>query len=386
MKQHFKIIDYAISSLLRRKSKSIAILLAYTLTVATLGSVLFLTLSLRSETSQVLQSAPDLIVQRTVAGRQELVPMEYGSGIETIFGVRKVTPRYWGYYYDALTKANYTILGSSSTTPDLTMLEGTLPGNEFECAIGAGVSDIRGAGQAGEIILVDSKKIGVLFEVSGIFSADSSLLTNDLIVLTEKAVIDFFGFPTQMATDLAVTVPNKNEVQTIASKIQTMFPDSRPITKQELIRTYDMVFNWRSGMMLTVFSAAVIAFCIMAWDKATGISADEKREIGILKAIGWNTSDILVLKFWEGFIISSTAFLMGIIFSYLHIYFFDGFVIAKVIKGWSVLFPPFKLVPELDLFQLLTMGFLTVTPYIASTVVPTWKTAITDPDSVMRGN
>ena len=56
--------------------------------------------------------------------------------------------------------------------------------------------------------------------------------------------------------------------------------------------------------MLTLFSAAVIAFCILAWDKATGISAEEKQEIGILKAIGWDTSDVLALKFWEGLIIA----------------------------------------------------------------------------------
>lgn len=146
-----------------------------------------------------------------------------------------------------------------------------------------------------------------------------------------------------------------------------------------------MVFNWRSGMMLTVFCAAIIAFCIMAWDKATGISAEEKQEIGILKAIGWDSSDILALKFWEGLIISLTSFLAGVIASYIHVFFFDGFVLAAVLKGWSVLFPTFHLTPGFSPFHLLIMGFLTIVPYIASTVIPTWKTAITDPDSVMRG-
>jgi ABC-type lipoprotein release transport system permease subunit len=227
--------------------------------------------------------------------------------------------------------------------------------------------------------------MGVLFEVTGLFRSESNLLTNDLVVLTDQTLIDFFGYQPGMATDFAVSVPNSGEVQTVAAKIKRNYPDTRPITKRELIRTYDMVFNWRSGMMLTVFCAAIIALCIMAWDKATGISAEEKQEIGILKAIGWDTSDILALKFWEGLVISLTSFLTGVIISYIHVFFFDGVILAAVLKGWSVLFPVFNLTPSFNMFHLSIMGFLTVVPYIASTVIPTWKTAITDPDSVMRG-
>jgi ABC-type lipoprotein release transport system permease subunit len=138
-------------------------------------------------------------------------------------------------------------------------------------------------------------------------------------------------------------------------------------------------------MMLTLFSAVVISFCILAWDKATGISAEEKLEIGILKAIGWDTSDVLALKFWEGLIISMTSFLVGTIAGFFHVFFFDASILAPVIKGWSVLFPDFNLTPYFDIYQFFIMGFLTITPYVASTVIPSWKAAITDPETVMRG-
>jgi lipoprotein-releasing system permease protein len=385
MTKHLKIIDYAISSLLRRRFKSIAILVAYSLTVATLASVLFLTHALRTETSYILQGVPDLIIQRTMAGRHELIPVSYAEEIGKIRGVSRIRPRYWGYYYDGLTEANYTLLGAGGEAVPLEMLEGRLPLNPGECAVGAGVAALRGSGKSGELILVNSRNIGVLFEVTGIFRSESNLLTNDLVVLTDSDVVDFFGFPPGKATDFTVSVPQSSEIQTVAAKIKQIFPDTRPITKSELVRTYDMVFNWRSGMMLTVFCAAIIALCIMAWDKATGLSADEKLEIGILKAIGWDTADVLALKFWEGLIISLTAFFSGVILSYIHVFYFNGFVLAAVLKGWSVLFPTFHLTPAFNLFHLLIMGFFTVVPYVASTVIPTWKAAITDPDSVMRG-
>lgn len=385
MIKHIKILEYALSSLLRRKYKSFVIIMAFMVTVALLSSVLFLTGSLKSEARLLLQEAPDIIVQRTMAGRHELIPVGFAEELKKIRGVGAVSPRYWGYYYDALVKANYTLLGAGSGTATLELLEGRLPGKAGECALGAGVADLRGSGYSGELILVNSRNIGVLYTVTGIFQSASSLLTNDLVILPDSEIIDFFNFPPGQATDIAVEVHNSSEVATVAAKIKQIFPDTRPITRHELIRTYDMVFNWRSGMMLTVFSAAIISFCIMAWDKATGISAEEKQEIGILKAIGWDTSDVLALKCWEGLIIALSSFMLGITLGFVHIFFFDAFILAAVIKGWSVLFPVFDLTPYLNLFHIFIMGFLSVIPYMACTVLPTWKAAVADPETVMRG-
>ncbi len=167
--------------------------------------------------------------------------------------------------------------------------------------------------------------------------------------------------------------------------MQSIHPDTRPITGSEIGRTYDAVFNWRTGMMLTVFFSALVAFGVLAWDKATGISAEEKREIGVLKAIGWDTSDVLELKFWEGMVVSLTSFLLGLIVAYVHVFFFGAPMLGRVLKGWSVLFPEFHPVPYVDLYQIFVMGFLTVVPYIASTLMPSWKTAVTDPEEVMSG-
>jgi len=385
MKRHWKILEYALSSLLRRKYKTFVIVMAYMLTIGAISSVLFLTGSLKNEAATLLHHAPDIIVQRTLAGRHDLIPTDYAEKIKQIRGTGSVSPRYWGYYYDALVGANYTLLGAGSGTETLNMLNGKLPGTDSECSLGAGVTDLRGSGQSGELILVNSRNIGVLFKVAGIFKSSSNLLTNDLVILTDNGLIDFFGFPPKRATDIAVEVHNKREVETVAAKIKKMFPDTRPITRHELVSTYNMVFNWRSGMMLAVFSAAVISFCIMAWDKATGISAEEKREIGILKAIGWDTSDILVLKCWEGLIISLFSFLGGVILAFTHVFFFDAFILVAVIKGWSVLFPTFDLTPHLNFFHIFIMGFLSIAPYMACTILPTWKAAVTDPETVMRG-
>ncbi len=383
--RHLKILEYALSSLLRRRYKNLSLVAVYAFTIAVLASVLFLTHALKTEATRLLAGAPDLVVQRVSAGRHDLIPVAAGERIRGIPGVAGVHPRYWGYYYDGLTEANYTLIGAEAGPTDLEMVEGRLPAAPGECAIGQGVATLRKVSVGDDLILVDSENIGTVLEISGVFRSPSSLLTNDLVVLGRDDLIRFFGFPADRATDIAVKVFNPAEVDTIAGKIKRLMPESRPITRSEILRTYAGVFNWRSGMMLTVFAAALIAFCILAWDKATGISAEEKREIGILKAIGWETSDILELKFWEGVAVSLTSLLLGLTAAYLHVFYWGAALLAPVIKGWSVLFPEFRLIPYVDPYQILVIGFLTVTPYVASTVIPSWKAAITDPESAMRG-
>jgi lipoprotein-releasing system permease protein len=51
-----------------------------------------------------------MIVQRTLAGRQTLMPLPMPK-IKKIRGVRRVKPRLWGYYYHPAAQANYTLMG-----------------------------------------------------------------------------------------------------------------------------------------------------------------------------------------------------------------------------------------------------------------------------------
>lgn len=385
MEKHRKILEYTISSLLRRRYRNLAVVVVFSFMVAVLSSVLFLTHSFKVEALNVLSDAPELIVQRISGGRHDLIPADYIKRIKEIFGVGEVIPRFWGYYYDRMTDGNYTVMGINKNMRGLKLLDGVMPSGNGECAIGKGVSDVRSAGIGGKIYLINGRGRVIGFHVVGVFTSSSSILTNDLVVLTSDSVKLFFGMPSGMATDIIVEVNNEYETPFVISKIKELLPDTRPIMKKEIIRTYDTVFSWRSGMILIMFFGALTAFCILAWDKATGLSAEERREIGILKAIGWETSDILEMKFWEGIVISLASLLTGLILAYIHVFFFGASVFSPVLKGWSVLFPHFRLTPYISLYQVLLVMFFTVVPYVASTIVPSWKAAITEPDTVMRG-
>lgn len=224
----------------------------------------------------------------------------------------------------------------------------------------------------------------MLLQIRGILPTVSDLMAADMIVIPQAAFRTLFNFPDGLATDLAVTVRNPKELQTVAAKIAAQLPDSRPVLKSEIQRTYQTVFDWRGGMTVVILGSALLSFIIFAWDKATGLSAEERKEIGILKSIGWETSDVLLLKFWEGIVISLTAFLLGVVLAYGHVFFFSAPLFAQALKGWSVIYPSFKLIPVVDAYQLSILFFLTVVPYATATIIPCWRAATADPDAAMR--
>lgn len=287
MQRQKKILEFTLSSFLRRKYKNLSLILVFSFVVAVLASIQFITHSFKTEASNVLTGAPDIVVQRLLAGRHDPVPAEYIKTISKIYGVKKVIPRFWGYYYDSVSEGTYTLTGSGDEQGEMKMLEGRLPSGPGECAIGHGVST-KPIGST--VHLLNSKGRNLSFEIVGKFNHQSSLLTNDLVVLTQDDLINVFGMDSTRATDAAVMVHNESDIPFIAGQIVEKLPDARPITKREIVRTYDTVFSWRGGMIIVMFAGALVAFCILAWDKATGLSAEERQEIGILKAIGWEST------------------------------------------------------------------------------------------------
>jgi ABC-type lipoprotein release transport system permease subunit len=366
-------LDFTLSSLLRRKGKNISLVLVYTLVVFVLSSVIFFASAIRREADAILQDAPEMIVQRTVAGRHDLMPLTYAEQINNIRGVQSVKARLWGYYYHPAAQSNYTIM-----VPD------DFPHGDEAVEVGDGVLRSWEAAQGDRLHFRGHDGEAVVLTVVKAFHASTDLVSSDLILTSESTFRKITGIPEGMATDLSVRIRNQKERATVAEKIVSALPDTRPVLREEIMRTYASLFDWRSGYVIVLLSGAVLAFLIFAGDKATGLSAEERMEIGVLKGLGWDTSDILMMKFWEGMVISLAAFLVGVTAAYIHVFFASATLFEHALKGWAVLYPKFRLYPTVNPFQLAVLFSLAVVPYTLMTVIPTWRVSVTDPDSVMR--
>jgi cell division protein FtsX len=373
IEKYRSILDFTLASLMRRKGKNLSLFLVYALVVFMLGSAMFLTEALKREASLVLKDAPEMVVQRLLQGRYDPIPISYLEKIRKIRGVISAEPRLWGYIYDAAVGANYTLMvpRDIALAPERIM-------------IGNGISRSRMIYP--EEMMAFNLQNGSfrVFTVEEVISHESELVSADLVLLAEEDFRDIFGLAPTLATDLVVKIRNPKERATIAKKVAELLPDTRPIIRDEMVRTYDAVFDWRGGIVTVLLMMALLAFVILAWEKASGLSADEKREIGVLKAIGWETSDVIAVKAYEGLLVSFFSFTSGILLAYGHVFFFSAFLFSPALKGWSVLYPDFRITPFIDPYQVAVLFFLTVVPYTVATIVPSWRAAIIDPDSVMR--
>ena len=391
--KHLNILDYSLASLWRRRMKNLSVFVVFSGVIFLVASFQMVTQALTETASLALQNAPEITIQKITAGRQVSIPLAYAERLSSLFGIRDTVPRVWGYYFDEVQGANYTVMGVDvSRMPlgkklGLTLEEGVVPDSEQRgwAVIGNSVDEIVKQ-KGGSLLNLFRPDLSIAsFDIKGVFKHETGVLTDDMIVMQIDDARNLFGIPPDVATDLCVYVTNPSEIGTIAKKIADLLPDTRVLTRGQIRKTYQVVFGWRSGFASVCLLAALAAFVIFSWDKASGLSPEEKREIGILKILGWETSDILEVRFWEGFLVSGLAFMMGCTLAYIHISFFDASLFKPVLIGWSVINPTLDLVPSFKVSNFLLVFCFSVLPYLAATVIPAWRSASVPADSALGG-
>jgi len=374
LNRHARLVDYTLGALARHRARSLGLLAVYTLVVFVLASVMLFAQALKREAAAILQHNPEVLVQKLSAGRHALATAADLATVGDVRGVSAARGRLWGYFFDPVAAANYTLLVPSDSPP----ARGSV-------VVGDGVARVRGLVAGNPLALRSPAGVLHSFTIERVLDEASSLVSADLVLIGEEDCRAFFELPPGVYTDLAISVTNPQEVRTVAAKIAARLPGSRVILREELLRTYESLFSWREGLLLAIASLSLLAFVILAWTKAAGLSADERREIGILKAIGWDTADVLQMKLWEGLLVSGVAFMAGYVAAHVHVFHLGAPMIAPVLKGWATLYPRFALTPTVDGLQLLSLALLSIVPYTLATLVPSWRAAIVDPDAAMRG-
>lgn len=385
------ILDYALYSLKRKFLKNASVFAIFTLVIFLFGSFQLVSKALTEAAETILATAPDITVQQMSAGRQVSIAASAKIELASIFGIKKTDERIWGYYFDESNGANYTVIGVQALFEDspgprlLGLSEGRLPAaNERgEVVVSENIRRHLQLGNRKHFSLFRPDLSQASFETVGLFDRKGDILTADLILMTLPDARDLFAIPAGFVTDLLVYVANPNEIDTIAVKISEKLPGSRIITRNQILKTYKVVFNWRSGLGTICLLTALAAFVILAWDKASGLSQEEMKEVGILKILGWQTSDIIFLRFCESLSVSLLAFLTGYLLAWMHVVFFDGALFRPVFLGWSVVRPVFSLVPPFAVDDLLLVFSISVIPYLCATAVPAWRAATVRADSVI---
>jgi len=389
-KINFYIIEYAVNSLLRQKYKTFFIALVLSALVFLLSSLFFITNSIKYELQSTVDSLPEITIQKIKAGRHYDIDTSVADEVLQITGVQSAVARVWGYYYFENAGVNFSIVGidefEKQYKDSLKQVAEHLDfDNETSMIVGEGVKKTMNENYYKEYFNF-IKPDGTLkkVDIAGVFKGDTELESNDVIVMSKESVREIFDIEERKATDIVLKVANVNEIATIASKIKLMYPDTRVITKDDLKISYQNIFDYKSGVFLALFVISLFTFFIIVYDKSSGLSSEQKREIGILKAIGWRVDDVLKEKFYEGFIVSFFSYALGIILALGFVYILKAPLLQNIFTGYSQLKTSFNLPFAFDFQTLVLIFFLSVPIYIAATIIPSWRSATLEADEVIR--
>ena len=205
-----------------------------------------------------------------------------------------------------------------------------------------------------------------------------------MMILPQDIVRKILGVDEEEATDIVLHIPNADEVDTIKDKISQMYPDSRVITKEDLISAYNALFDFKSGLFLALFLSSSFALFLLIFEKSSGLGAAEKQEIGILRAIGWKISDVISVKFAEHAVLVLMAFAFSTIISYIYLFIFNAPILRELFYSKNELTPPFHIVPHVSIALVFGIGLLVAVLYLALVLIPIWRSSIIDPSESVR--
>jgi ABC-type lipoprotein release transport system permease subunit len=382
---------YAVGAMARRKAKNLALGGGLTFAVALVAAVLFLSDALRAEAERASRAMPDVTVEQLVAGRPSSISVETTQKIRDLPSVDRVSPRVWGYLYLPSINGNVTVVGTPTGAPALSMAHGDLfagrdlvPG-AHEMIAGAGLTSLLGVTLGDQVGFPSPNPEARPLKLVGTFASSVDMYTSDVILCDDGDARSLLGLAEAEATDVVVWVKNPNESHVLATKIARLVPGSRVIERDLLGRLYALTYGRRAGLVLAAAIPALLALLVLAWDRASGLGPDEKREIAVLKAVGWSTSDVLTAKLFEAFLLASVAAASGLALGYLWVFALGSPGLRTTLAGWSVLYPEVRLTPVVDLAELLSLALAIVAPFVALSIVPAWRAATTDPVESMRG-
>jgi ABC-type lipoprotein release transport system permease subunit len=384
------ILAFALRALARRKARALALGGGLAFAVALVAAVVFMTESLRAEAERAHDAHPDIVVQKLVGGRPTTISAAEAAKLADIPSVRRVDARVWGYVFLPSLQGNVTIVGTSKGAQPLSVANGVLaegrdlaPGSH-EMIAGAELAHFLGMRPGDELGLPTSNFDARPLTLVGTFRSSLDLYTADVLICDEDDARALLLLPPGDATDLAVALSNPAEARVVARTITERLPGARVVERDLLARVYHLSYGRRAGFVLGAAIPAILALLVLAWDRASGLGPDERKEIAVLKAVGWSTSDVLWAKLFESLLVGASATALGLLLGYAWIFWLGAPGLRPALVGWSVLYPRAALTPAVDVAQLLGISLAVMGPFALLSIVPAWRAATADPLDTMR--
>lgn len=382
MNKHGNIFLLATENLLRHRTKTMVVCLCIIAILTPFITAIAISEGIRGQSLISVNAGADLYLTFDEFGRNAAIPIKYLDEIKKIFGVTKVVPRIIGrgFVQNKLT----VIVGikHEDIPESISCISGKVFENANEVVVGHELAKHFHLSIGDQFSMRCQQR--KTFTVVGFFSSDSSIWGASMIFMSFKDAGELFG-KEGVATDIQIySLPGHN------SEIAT---DLYDILQHEPYRLQDkhmIELYVKKGFMLKegVFTALyVVAFAlgVPAILVASGFGLSErKKEIGIMKATGWQTLEVLELISFEQLLISLLGATIAIVLSILWVKGFHGVFLAQFFIAEITMLPKFALPARfLPLPCFLSFFFAFLLTMVGS-VYSSWRASTVSPVVSMK--
>jgi len=383
------LFEYALEYLLRYKGKNIFIFILLSLMIAFMASVFFVSHAIESELNLGVKGMADITLQKKVAGMYAPSDASMMDKLLEINGVVGVESRVWGYYRFEPQKLNLIIVGLDSFAQQYNLalqnIANTFDINDSSMVISPQLKkNFKAAYYKDYFHFIKPDGNIKKMDIAGVFKGFIPLEANTMVVMSQTSAREILGLQPNEITTFFLSVGNAKEIPNIALHLATFYPDFSILTKQDITNKYASIINYKSGVFVAFMGVMLLTFFMIVYDKASGLSSEEKREIGILKALGWTIEDVLRAKFYEGGIVALSAYFVGIVLALFYVYFLNAPFIVNIFVEDTTVRHFISLPYSMDYMTLFLLFLLSVPIYIGAILIPSWRVATQDADEVMR--
>jgi ABC-type lipoprotein release transport system permease subunit len=216
------------------------------------------------------------------------------------------------------------------------------------------------------------------------FDHDTNLISNDIIITSIELAREILGYDEESATDIALNVPNDAERDNVKFKLLSSNFDTKVISKDEIATGYENFYNYKSGIFLLLFVIVFLTFMLILYQRYSMINSSDKKEIAILRSVGWSIKDVLKLKVSETLIVGLFAFVLGVLLAFVYVFLFNAPLLVKIFLGFNNLEQSVSFTPAFDFGLISSLFLFFIVPFVASVLIPVWKIAIIDPNEAMK--
>jgi ABC-type lipoprotein release transport system permease subunit len=352
---------------------------------------------LEAEAEASVRFGADLYVAGSRFGRPAPIPLEAVAAVRRIDGVTAVVPRIVGEVVLGRDRAHAVLVGlpAEGFPAWSACVEGELPRPDSVTQLVVGTALARQlALKVGSVLppFYRNPRGEHLSRVVGVFRPDAPLWQANLILTTFDTAQAVFDQP-GLATDLLVWCRPGYEGEVsraIERGVSLAGPpgqgDVRPrvTARADLLALLPRGLLHREGVFnLHFLLAFVVGILVLLVTSGLGL-AERRREIGILKATGWQTDEVLLRGLVESLTLSLAGACLALLLAWLWLRLANGYGIAGLFLagvGAAPDFPvPFRLTPVPAVLAFV-LAFVVV---LTGTLVSAWRAAKVPPREAMR--